>query len=104
MRMLAAPSRKIDTFQTVSVSCAKCNARIFGYKKKNGLKSALVKCYVERVVDDFHGMLARTNVEEEWPLGKEWECPDCGSTFARCALIHGRPALKLVGGKTRMHK
>ena len=36
--------------------------------------------------------------------GAEWQCPGCQATFARNALIHGRPALKLVGGKVRMAK
>ena len=34
----------------------------------------------------------------------ELECPSCQSKFARDAQIHGRPALKMVGGKVRMRK
>ena len=67
-------------------------------KKKNGLKSNLVKCYVERIVGDPHALL------EEPREGTEMECPKCASRFARDALIHGRPALKMVGGKVRMKK
>jgi len=102
VRMLAAPSRKIEDFQTVSVSCAKCNTRLFGYKKKNGLKSALVKCYIERIVEDPFGLLSGDERAAE--LGSEWACPSCSSVFARSAVIRGRPALKLAGGKARMHK
>jgi hypothetical protein len=31
-------------------------------------------------------------------------CPSCDTQFARAAMIKGLPALKLVGGKTRMTK
>ena len=51
-RMLARPSPNFDSFQTVSVRCAKCRAGLFRYKKKNGLKSNLVKCFIERIVED----------------------------------------------------
>ena len=78
--------------------CAKCSTLIFRYKKKNGLKSNLIKCYVERIVGDPHQLLA---VER---CGAEMQCPQCESKFARDALIHGRPALKMVGGKIRMKK
>ena len=97
VRLLAAPSKKIDGFQTVSVVCQKCSTTLFRYKKKNGLKSSLVKCYIERIVDDPLGLLAAER-------GSEMECPKCKSRFARDALIHGRPALKMVGGKVRMTK
>jgi hypothetical protein len=68
------------------------------YKKKNGLKSNLVKMYVERIVDDPRAILAADAGETGF------SCPSCGSKFARDALIHGRPALKLAGGKVRMSK
>jgi hypothetical protein len=104
VRMLAAPSRKIDSFQTVSVACSKCDATIFSYKKKNGLKSSLVKCFVERITDDPFRVLNGDDTRESWPVGKEWTCPGCGGSFARSAFIRGRPALKLIGGKVRMRK
>ena len=83
----------------VSVACQQCNELLFRYKKKNGLKSNLIKCYVERIVADPHGLLEAERVE-----GRELQCPACQSGFARPALIHGRPALKMVGGKIRMRK
>jgi len=50
IRMLAKPRTKgVENYQTVSVACAKCDALLFRYKKKNGLKSNLIKCYVERM-------------------------------------------------------
>ena len=97
VRVLAAPSSKFINFQTVSVRCQKCTTILFRYKKKNGLKSNLVKCYVERIVQDPAGLL---DIERE----AEMQCPKCGSCFARDATIHGKPALKMVGGKVRMTK
>ena len=102
---LAAPKKgsMVDSYQTVSVTCSKCRTRIFRYKKKNGTKSNLIKCYVERICEDSHGLL------EEWDNHQNneshrWECPKCNTPFARTSMIHGRPALKLIGGKTRMLK
>ena len=96
-RAFAAPSRKIDRFQTVNVVCNKCGELLFRYKKKNGLKSSLVKCYVERIVEDPHAILDTDRTDGA-------RCPNCHSKFARDSLIHGRPALKMAGGKVRMTK
>eukprot|EP00308_Calcidiscus_leptoporus_P026304 CAMPEP_0119378156 /NCGR_PEP_ID=MMETSP1334-20130426/47437_1 /TAXON_ID=127549 /ORGANISM="Calcidiscus leptoporus, Strain RCC1130" /LENGTH=131 /DNA_ID=CAMNT_0007397277 /DNA_START=54 /DNA_END=449 /DNA_ORIENTATION=+ len=101
-RMMAAPSKKIEAFQTVSVRCVKCSELLFRYKKKNGLKSKLVKCYVERIVADPSGLLDQ--LADRSGQAAEWRCPACATAFARDALIHGRPALKIVGGKVRMTK
>ena len=155
----------VDAYQTVSVNCGKCRQRLFRYKKKNGTKSNLVKCYVERISEDSAGILARaaaaaaaadrapeasrdtaaapppvpgsprggknrrrkgnretkpansgdsngdggaaaekpvvpTRLDPEYA----WLCPGCDVRFARSSVIHGRPALKLVGGKVRMTK
>ena len=89
-----------------------CGTRLFRYKKKNGTKSNLIKCYVERICEDTAGLLASraeaaaAGAADADPVGAggEWQCPGCQGTFARDALIHGRPALKLVGGKVRMAK
>ena len=71
------------------------------------------KCYVERIVYDQNGSeeddsLAQQldNFEELSTANNDhkWSCPNCGNNFGRSALIHGRPALKLIGGKTRMTK
>ena len=96
----------VDSYQTVSVNCAKCRGRLFRYKKKNGTKSNLVKCYIERITEDSVGLLAKQQ-ETDSLVGPEdfaWECPNCQTRFARSSLIHGQPALKLVGGKVRMTK
>eukprot|EP00964_Phaeocystis_antarctica_P064847 scaffold39050_cov61-Phaeocystis_antarctica.AAC.4 len=77
------------------------------------MKSNLIKCYVERICEDSAGLLASRAAQAEAggagavggaDAGAEWQCPGCEATFARNALIHGRPALKLVGGKVRMAK
>jgi len=102
----------VDGYQTVSVNCAKCGFRLFRYKKKNGTKSNLIKCYVERIPEDCGGLLTE---EDDVGRGDDnnnnnnnndtaYACPSCDTTFARPALIRGLPALKLVGGKTRMTK
>ena len=92
----------VDSYRTVSVNCAKCGHRLFRYKKKNGTKTNLVKCYIERIVEDSAGLFAKqetTNMALDECL---WECPNCETRFARYSLIHGRPALKIIGGKVRM--
>ncbi|KAL3905849.1 MAG: hypothetical protein SGPRY_010768 [Prymnesium sp.] len=101
---MAAPSKKIDSFRTVGVSCSKCGQLLFRYKKKNGMKSNLVKCYIERICADSAGLLAAAEEEAHKDAPAEWRCPSCNTQFARDALIHGRPALKMIGGKVRMIK
>lgn len=103
----------VDSYQTVSVNCAKCRTRLFRYKKRNGTKSNLVKCYIERISEDSAGVLRQhmersrgeeDNDDDDGAEEEEWCCPKCRQRFARRATIHGRPALKMVGGKVRMTK
>ena len=101
----------VDSYQTVSVNCSKCRTRLFRYKKKNGTKSNLIKCYIERISEDTAGIVesidgADGSREDDGKAleGQEWSCPDCGQRFGRRTLIHGRPAIKLMGGKVRMTK
>lgn len=94
----------VESYQTVGVNCSKCAQRLFRYKKKNGTKSNLVKCYVERIVEDSAGVLALQESSGLSPEEFSWTCPGCQTQFARSAQIHGRPALKIVGGKVRMTK
>lgn len=93
----------VDTYQTVSVNCNKCKTRLFRYKKKNGTKSNLVKCYIERISEDCEGLVANRTINK-MDAGENWICPQCDSRFGRDSMIHGRPAIKLVGGKTQMKK
>lgn len=110
-----AGSAVVDSYQTVSVLCSSCGIRLFRYKKKNGTKSNLVKCYIERILEDCQGVLnVPQQQQQQQPLPQtdhtisstvvEYVCPSCQSRFARSAVIKGLPALKLVGGKTRMTK
>lgn len=82
---MAKPNKKgPDT--TVSVSCARCRAPLYRYRK--GGKGALVKCFKERIAEDF--------------TSEPGICPGCGSQFARDTLVRGTPAFKMVGGKVQM--
>lgn len=98
----------VESYQTVSVNCVACKNRLFRYKKKNGTKSNLIKCFVERIVyDDPEGVLEQqldnfTELSDD--TDHEWACPNCKTKFGRSSLIRGLPAIKLVGGKTRMTK
>jgi len=108
--LYAKPKRGnvVESYQTVAVNCQSCKHRLFRYKKKNGTKSNLIKCYVERIVhDDSDDNLLAQQLENFTELSEtdhKWCCPKCGVNFGRSSLIHGLPALKLVGGKTRMTK
>ena len=103
--MAAAPKKGsiVDSYQTVSVTCNKCRTRLFRYKKKNGTKSNLVKCYIERICEDPENLLDQLNSNRNEEI-HTWNCPKCHTSFARSSMIHGKPALKLIGGKTRMRK
>lgn len=57
---------------------------------KKGGKGSLVKCYKERIVQDYtEGSL---------------QCPGCQQEFARPAMVHGKPAFKMIGGKVFQKK
>lgn len=78
-----AKPRKKQPLRTVQVSCSKCRVPLYKYRK--GGKGALVKCFVERIVE---------NHTHEVGI-----CPSCGQEFARETMIRGTPAYKIVGGK-----
>ena len=82
---MAKPNAK-GPVRTVQIYCAKCKFQLFKYRK--GGKGALVKCFKERIVEDY--------------TLEEVICPSCQKQFARDALIRGAPALKIVGGKVTM--
>lgn len=58
---MAKPNKKGPT-RTVDIYCAKCKAPLYKYRK--GGKGALVKCFIERIVED------HTNTP--------CTCPQCG--------------------------
>ena len=82
---MAKPNAK-GPVRTVQIFCAKCRFQLFKYRK--GGKGALVKCFKERIVEDY-------TVEEGI-------CPACNTQFARNTIIRGTPAFKMVGGRVHM--
>jgi len=78
-----AKPRKKQPLRTVNIYCSKCRSALYKYRK--GGKGALVKCFVERIVEDF--------------TTEKNTCPSCGQVFARETLIRGTPAYKIIGGK-----
>jgi len=79
---MAKPNKKGPT-KTVDIFCSACKASLFKYRK--GGKGALVKCFKERISQDF--------------TQEPCICPNCSRAFAREAIIRGAPAYKIIGGK-----
>jgi len=79
---MAKPNKK-GPIRTVDIYCAKCKSQLFKYRK--GGKGALIKCFKERIVEDY--------------THTPCTCPQCGQIFARDTLIRGAPAFKMIGGK-----
>ncbi|MDD9157819.1 hypothetical protein PVK64_16760 [Aliivibrio sp. S4TY2] len=79
---MAKPNKKGPT-KTVQIYCDKCRTILFKYRK--GGKGALIKCFIERIVENY------TN--------ETCICPNCKGVFARETLIKGTPAYKMIGGK-----
>ncbi|WP_159531693.1 MULTISPECIES: hypothetical protein [Alteromonas] len=82
---MAKPNKK-GPVRTVQIACAKCKTPIFKYRK--GGKGALVKCFKERIVENY--------------TTTPCQCPGCEQSFAREALVRGAPAYKIIGGKVTM--
>jgi hypothetical protein len=61
----------------------KCRVLLYRYAK--GGTGGLVKCFVERILED------RT--------AGDLHCPRCGREFARLRMIRGKPAHKIIQGK-----
>ena len=69
--------------RTIGIHCAACRSLLYRYRK--GGSGGLVKCFVERIVEDrTHGDLS---------------CPKCGQEFARERMFNGKPAHKIIQGK-----
>jgi hypothetical protein len=79
---MAKPNKKGPS-KTVDIYCVKCKTQLYKYRK--GGKGALVKCFKERISQNF------TN--------ESCVCPKCLQIFARETLIKGTPAYKIIGGK-----
>ena len=79
---MAKPNAK-GPVKTVQIFCAKCRCKLFKYRK--GGKGALVKCFKERISEDY--------------TTTPCHCPGCQAVFARDTLVRGTPAFKMIGGK-----
>jgi len=79
---VAKPNKKLPD-KSVNIYCNKCQQQLFKYKK--GGKGALVKCFKERITEDY--------------TLTPCQCPKCEGIFARETLIRGTPAFKIIGGK-----
>ncbi|MBS3797778.1 MULTISPECIES: hypothetical protein [unclassified Pseudoalteromonas] len=82
---MAKPNKK-GPVRTVDIFCSKCRTQLYKYRK--GGKGALVKCFIERISEDYTDQVAT--------------CPNCEQVFARETLIRGTPALKMIGQKVYM--
>jgi len=82
---MAKPNKKGPT-KTVNIYCNQCKTQLFKYRK--GGKGALVKCFKERIVDNYTEVAC--------------VCPECNLIFARDVLVRGTPAFKMIGGKVFM--
>ncbi len=74
--------------RTVRVYCASCGFYLYKYRKGGGGK--LVKCFVDKIVQD--------NTEGDL------RCPSCGQAFARETMVYGRPANKIIQGKVTVKR
>ena len=79
---MAKPNKKGPT-KTVNIYCSQCNTQVYKYRK--GGKGALVKCFKERINQDF--------------TQSNGTCPKCETVFARETIIRGVSAFKIIGGK-----
>lgn len=68
---------------TIAVHCNSCQTKLYRYKKEGG--GHLLKCYVDMIMSDY------TN--------GDLKCPSCEQEFARHAIIHNRPAHKIIQGR-----
>jgi hypothetical protein len=78
MAKARAPQRR-----TIAIHCSGCRELLYRYRK--GGTGGLVKCYVDRIAEDY--------------TAGDLRCPGCGQTFARMITIAGKPAHKIIGGK-----
>ena len=76
MARKGAPDRR-----TISIHCRGCRCLLYRYRK--GGTGGLVKCFVERIVED------RT--------AGDLRCPTCGQQFAREWALAGKPVQSVVG-------
>jgi hypothetical protein len=69
--------------RTIAIYCAKCRTLLYKYHK--GGRGGLVKCLVERIVEDH--------------TAGDLKCPQCQQEFARLQMIGRRQSHKIIQGK-----
>ena len=69
--------------RTIRIYCAQCRSLLYRYSK--GGTGSLVKCFLERIVEDC--------------TAGDLRCPQCGQQFARPWAISGKPAHRIIQGK-----
>jgi len=79
--------RKVRT-HAIRIFCSGCGTLLYKYRKEG--PGHLVKCYKDRILKDY--------------TSGDLKCPNCGKIFAREAMIHGKPANKIVQGKVYVKK
>jgi len=79
-------SKNRTKIYVIEVVCAKCGTMLYRYAKEGA--GQLLKCYISGVRED------NTKGDRR--------CPKCGQEFAREAMIHGRPAHKIIQGKVNI--
>lgn len=67
----------------IKIYCSSCNAHLYDYDKAK--PGHLIKCYKDMIIEDY--------------TCGDLKCPNCGTAFAREAIIHSRPANKIIQGK-----
>ena len=77
-----------NNMATIKVYCQNCRALLYKYQKDE--PGHLIKCYKEKILEDY--------------TKGDLKCPNCGQQFAREALIHGKPANKIIQGKVFVKK
>ena len=82
---MAKPNPKGPT-KTFDIYCTQCRTLLLKYRK--GGKGALVKCFIERIVNNHCNEMG--------------VCPNCERQFGRQCLVRGVPAIKIISGKVRM--
>ena len=70
-----AKPNKTQPKRAVKIICTQCGSLLFKYRK--GGKGALVKCFIERITEDY--------------TDEKCCCSGCGQIFARETMIRGTP-------------
>jgi len=78
----------MEAFKTIKIFCKNCNTLLYKYHKDK--PGHLLKCYKDRIKEDY------TN--------GDLRCPKCKQKFAREAIIHAKPANKIIQGSVYIKK